>query len=302
MERCVRRVVSTREAKVRWMLLAICLIAGQSAHGQLTPQVRFVQPPARSVVAGKAVVSSSRLTRSLDSEVDINGLSLLILEDGTRVIAGAGTASGNGDYRESWAIEVDPIAETYRASLVRDSESASFRSVRGQTGGGSEPIQLMSEDPPPNCGGPEPCSDRCRGNWNVDVRSMDLVLISLTKTVVQVGWWQAGAMTCNSKGNGYGSCWAANPTPQPLNTHWYVSTCTTLGGGPSGGSGTTTQVGNYYNYDFGDDSKITTVSSRATISYDSEGYVSWDWYYADSGESSGLIYSWFNTGGSINDC
>jgi hypothetical protein len=269
-------------------------------RSQTPPSVARRAPTVPDHVQGRIVLHRELLRPARDSAARLEGLTLLLLDGGWRIVTGAAEVRGNGSYFETLAIAVDPTTGEYNARFISRSTTPGGELFLGEQFGPSQ--TTLESDPPPECDDLPFCSERCRGNWSVQVESRDLIAISLTKTTVTGSWWQAGVRDCSPRTLGSGSCWAANPTPQPLDTHWYVSACTRLGGGQSYGNGNTTQSGNYYNYDFWVDSKITQVSSWANLVYDADGNVTYSWFYADSGEASELIVHWVTSGGTRTDC
>lgn len=94
-------------------------------------------------------------------------------------------------------------------------------------------------------------------------------------------WWNSyGQIT-----SGYYWCDAANPTPPPWNTHWYVQWCT--GSTYSHPSSVTAQ---HYNYDFINPSLPTYAYHRIYISpTPSYGSYSYSWEASHWGEVSYLL-------------
>ena len=85
------------------------------------------------------------------------------------------------------------------------------------------------------------------------------------------------------------ACWAANPTP--VGTHWYVSSCSNSN--PYYTSGQTNVIneasGNYYNWDWGDDSEATYVSHFIKATGKNNGTYSYTATYSDSGEDANFL-------------
>ncbi|HKI00950.1 MAG TPA: hypothetical protein VKK31_03120 [Thermoanaerobaculia bacterium] len=84
------------------------------------------------------------------------------------------------------------------------------------------------------------------------------------------------------------SCWAANPSS--LGTHWFVSYCLNGALYVSSGRVCNDNRGDYYNYDFGFGSQITTASQYVYACGRNDALYDYNWSHNDGGEGAILIY------------
>lgn len=155
------------------------------------------------------------------------------------------------------------------------------------------------EEPPTLCDEIEECDQNCSGGWTARVTTYDPIYVSLTETTAHSNWGTIQVRTCKWYRTGLNGCWAANPSS--LGTHWYVSSCGKQG--PSGGDYgyDFTALGSYYNYDFGLNSLMTTVSQYVRIRLAGYLGVVTSWNHTDGGEFSYLIFGSFQQSGQ-NTC
>lgn len=289
----------------------------------LTPAIVLAAPPE---APGPVPVRVTTFQEEAGSAKLFSDLRLEELDDGTRrLVASRTTRSRVVD--ETYFFVIDQSKGTYRArrlpegaaksaELIYDelaaypgvphrSEAAQALAARSSTRLSRSPsLEGMEvygefEEPPPLCDEIEECEYECSGSWSARVTTYDPIYVSLTETSAFSDWGTLQLRYCKWMKTGFNGCWAANPSS--LGTHWYVSSCGRQG--PYGGdySYDFTALGSYYNYDFGLNSLITTVSQNIRIRLQGSIGVVTSWNHTDGGEFSYLIFGSYQQSGQ-NTC
>jgi len=122
----------------------------------------------------------------------------------------------------------------------------------------------------------------------VRVQTKDPVFVVLTETMTQLTWTVSSSGAVTGAQPSSDSCWSANPSS--LGTHWFVSSCSYGALYTSAGRVCNDNQGGYYNYDFGDDNVITTVSQYVYVCGRNDAFYDYSWSHNDGGEFALLIY------------
>lgn len=308
----VNRVDLHDAPRFRWAMLALVLLA--SAGNARLAEARPLDP---------LVFDSHPMQATAGSDLVFDELRVDALSGGGRQVAATWTQSARVVH-EAFFFFVDPASGTYRTVRLPQSEEGIASVVRGELKryavsgdravvartiarhvfqllgrpAPSEEEAVASSDDweaPPICDEQDECDSECSGNWTAKVTTYDPVYVELTSTSA-FGWWDRYTLRwCVWKSGGVNSCWAANPSP--LNTHWYIQSCSASGPYGDELSFNYTANGSYINWDFLLDSQATTVSQSVNIRLTRGIGVGTSWYHVDAGEASALIFGSFTQSG-----
>ena len=238
-----------------------------SAKEQIASEDESVAPQAESLAVSPQMGSRFELKAHPEGEELDASIHATLAENEARIdVVGAFKI---GEPPLYYHLEFDLKAKTYKA-FKKEVPSAWSA---GQTG---EPAMGY------------PAAAIAPGTWYAEVKLIteDPPQIDLATTKNYVLWtiYSSGAMTIN---NAYGTCSAYNGTgqPYPIDTHWYISSCTRNFSSPWA-----QQVnGYYYNYDWGWDSQITTAAHMLKIQpHNNATFTYWN-SYSHAGEDYWLL-------------
>lgn len=248
------------------------------------------------------------LLASPASQLEIPSLQLSFMDDGSLRIAGNVVASAEGD-REILFL-VDLSKSTYTATLIPQDPSAEpmyvrfgstpppgFKSGGPEKGEPGDPQPLVPIEPPDPC-----CPDVCSGQHYAYLETRDPVNFILTRTEQNSYWEVTESIDGRCRWSSVGSGFCSTP-PQGAST-WYVTGC--RGSYPSGTYPSMNvfheTIGDYINWDFGDDSQSTAAHHDLYIYRSGRGgQTGISFSFSHSGEYSYLLYITVGDSGR-NDC
>jgi len=230
-----------------------------------------------------------KLRPQQNSEVIVPEFKALFLSDGSVTLSGKGNAKA-GEPVQGFDFEVDLSRGTYSTQRINQAEIERRDLLEGRP---RETEQINRSQTPPN-----PDLKAITPGYytaRVRVQTKDPAFIVLTETMTRVSWTVSSSGTVTGAQPSSDSCWAANPSS--LNTHWYVSYCLNGALYVSAGRVCNDNQGEYYNYDFGFDSDITTASQYVYACGRNDATYDYNWSHNDGGEGAILIYGSVVLGG-----
>ncbi|HJX28650.1 MAG TPA: hypothetical protein VJ885_12105 [Thermoanaerobaculia bacterium] len=225
-----------------------------------------------------------KLQPRAEAEVVVRDFKALFLTDGSVTVTGKGTVRAEAP-PQGFDFEVDLARGTYTTRRLDQHEIEERDRLRESTreNQGGEPLEPAIKAITP-------------GTWfgRVRVQTKDPVFVVLTETMSSLTWTTSSTGTVTGSSPSTDSCWAANPSS--LDTHWFTSSCAYGGLYASSGRVCNDNTGSYYNYDFGDDADITTVSQYVYLCGRNDAMYDYSFTHNDGGEAALLIYGSVVTG------
>lgn len=258
----MRRITGNHSFLIPTVSLALLLLSTGSSTAQAVRE--------RSSERELKVERSVKLRPQPQSEVVVPEFKALFLSDGSVTLSGKGTARA-GDPLQGFDFEVDLVHGTYTTRRLDAAEI-------------EERDRLQGRESPPATKAITPGTYTARAR----VQTKDPAFIVLAETMTRLTWTVSSGGAVTGIQPSSDSCWAANPSS--LGTHWFVSYCANGALYNSAGRVCNDNTGNYYNYDFGFDSQITTASHYVYVCGRNDAVYDYNWSYNDGGEDAILIY------------
>lgn len=211
-----------------------------------------------------------------EAEVILPRLKALYLSDGSVTLSGQGTVDARAPMH-GYDFEVDLVRGTYKTRRL-DRAEIEARERLQDSPREEQTVYRLREDLQ------EKATVYCA---RVRVRTEDPVFVDLTETMTRLSWTisSTGALSSTYAAD---YCWAANPSS--LGTHWYTNYCTYGGLYTSAGRLCNDNTGDYYNYDFGLNSLITTANQYVYVCGRNDATYNYNWTHNDGGEGALLIF------------
>src|SRR5687767_8449451 len=241
------------------------------------------------------------------SQIEVPGLRLSYMEDGSVRVSGEIVASTGSDREILFLIDVS--RHSYTATLVPQDPSAApmyqrlgvskiGRSTlsRESPVGGTEPM-LLPEDPPEGC-----CDDMCTGQHYAYLETRDPINLVLTRTDQNSYWQVEEGYDMRCRWDSFGSSDCVTP-PQGV-SDWDMTGC--RGYFPRGGYPSMNvfheTIGDYINWDFGSNNQSTTAHHDIYIYRSGRGgQTGFSFSFSHAGEYNDLLYVTVGDSGR-NDC
>lgn len=225
-----------------------------------------------------------KLQPQAKAEVIVPEFKAVFLSDGSVTVTGKGRARADAP-PQGFDFEIDLARGTYATRRLDQQEIEERDRLQGlpREEQGERPLEPVIKAITP-------------GTWfgRVRVQTKDPVFVVLTETLSSLTWTVSSSGTVTGVSPSTDSCWAANPSS--LGTHWFTSSCAYGGLYVSSGRVCNDNTGGYYNYDFGDDDDITTVSQYVYLCGRNDAFYDYNFTHNDGGEGALLIYGSVVTG------
>lgn len=227
-----------------------------------------------------------QLEAQIGTEYIFDKVEIEILDNSTDIVKIYGTVDASSV--AGYDLILDEHTNTYFATKLRDEDVAQsikeIKAIEIQEGAGFLQEGVTSDSIESNV---PTLSKADIWTYSVSAATVDFPGVPLCKTAHKLNWSRSGnKVKYHSRGEMY---WAANPSL--FGTHWYVKDHKYTAFGLTNNSRTvhSEMYASYYNYDFGDDKEITTVSHRITLNAHYDGKINYNVNWQRSGEARWLL-------------
>lgn len=209
--------------------------------------------------SNKSVINQITLLPE-DGSAVLKNVKLEELADGSYKKTFSGTIKLD-DGPVGYSIKINKDKKTYSATELDLSNNSEYNSIISRAPMYSKQVKLLTYDP-----------------IGLDV--------CYTKAILY--WYNGNDYSIYSDGGH--ATWAANPTPQPFNTHWYVdSDSSWREDDPMRNAVGQRALGSFHNSDFGDNDKKTFIDHDVSVLGFSDGTIDYNGIEYADGEANLLL-------------